>query len=149
ELWNNKCSSLKVPDAKYSDLSAVGMLLSSLPEEVSLHFANSHSVYLSQLYNVPNSVRCFSNRGTNGIEGSLSTAVGYAAANKGLTVLLIGDLSFFYDMNGIWNRHISPNLRIMISNNGGGGIFDTLPGLNNSNVLSEFITVEHSNSAKS
>lgn len=51
-------------------------------------------------------------------------------------------------MNGIWNRHISPNLRIMINNNGGGGIFDTLPGLNNSTALNEFITAEHSTSAK-
>lgn len=149
DLWNKKSSSLATPKAKYSDLTAVGMLLNSLPEKASLHFANSHSVYLSQLYNIPNSVNCFSNRGTNGIEGSVSTAVGYAAVCKGLTILLIGDLSFFYDMNGIWNRHISPNLRIMINNNGGGGIFNTLPGLNNSVVLTEYITVEHTTSAKS
>src|SRR5690606_41949987 len=60
--------------------------------------------------------KCFSNRGTNGIEGSLSTAVGYSAAVNSMTVLLTGDLSFFYDINGIWNRYISPNLRIMINN---------------------------------
>lgn len=148
ELWSKKRALLTAPKAQYSDLYSVGILLSSLPENASLHFANSHSVYLSQLYNIPKSVRCFSNRGTNGIEGSVSTAVGYAAAGDGLTVLLIGDLSFFYDMNGIWNRHISPNLRIMINNNGGGGIFDTLPGLNNSTALNEFITAEHSTSAK-
>ena len=148
ELWSKKRALLTAPKAQYSDLYAVGILLSSLPENVSLHFANSHSVYLSQLYDIPKSVRCFSNRGTNGIEGSVSTAVGYAASSEELTILLIGDLSFFYDMNGIWNRHISPNLRIMINNNGGGGIFDTLPGLNNSPVLTEYITAEHSTSAK-
>lgn len=148
ELWRKKSTLLNAPKAQYSDLYAVGMLLSSLPEKISLHFANSHSVYLSQLYNIPNSVSCFSNRGTNGIEGSVSTAVGYAAAGDGLTILLIGDLSFFYDMNGIWNRHISPNLRIMVNNNGGGGIFDTLQGLNSSTVLNEFITAEHTTSAK-
>lgn len=149
ELWSRKSTMLNAPKAQYSDLYAVGMLLSSLPENISLHFANSHSVYLSQLYNIPSSVSCFSNRGTNGIEGSVSTAVGYAAAVDGLTILLIGDLSFFYDMNGIWNRHISSNLRIMINNNGGGGIFDTLQGLNNSTVLTEYITAQHSTSAKS
>lgn len=149
ELWNKKRALLTAPKTQYSDLYAVGMLLSSLPENVSLHFANSHSVYLSQLYNIPKSVRCFSNRGTNGIEGSVSTAVGYAAAGEELTILLIGDLSFFYDMNGIWNRHISPKLRIMINNNGGGGIFDTLAGLKNSTALTDFITTEHSTSAKS
>ena len=147
-LWKKKRAMLPKPKPQYSDFSVVGMLLSSLPENVSLHFANSNSVYLSQLYNIPDSTKCFSNRGTNGIEGSVSTAVGYAAACNRLTILLIGDLSFFYDMNGIWNRHISPNLRIMINNNGGGGIFNTLHGLNSSEVLSEFITAEHTTSAK-
>src|SRR5690606_20422523 len=87
--------------------------------------------------------KCFSNRGTNGIEGSLSTSVGYSAAVNSMTVLLTGDLSFFYDINGIWNRYISPNLRIMINNNGGGGIFDTLPGLNNSEALNDYLTASH------
>ena len=147
-LWNEKSKSLESPKPEYSDFFAVGNLLSSLPENSAIHFANSHAVYLSQLYNISNSVNCFSNRGTNGIEGSVSTAAGYASIFKGLTILLIGDLSFFYDMNGIWNHHISPNLRIMINNNGGGGIFNTLPGLNNSEVLTNYITVTHKTSAK-
>ncbi len=148
-LWKEKSATLVTPKVEFSDLTSVGILLSSLPEKTSIHFANSNSVYLSQLYNIPNSVYCFSNRGTNGIEGSVSTAVGYAAASERLTVLLTGDLSFFYDINGIWNRHISNNLRIMINNNGGGGIFDTLPGLNNSETLTDYITVKHNTSAKS
>ena len=147
-LWNEKSGSLASPKPKYSDFSAVGTLLSSLPENSAIHFANSNAVYLSQLYNISKSVNCFSNRGTNGIEGSVSTAAGYASIFNGLTILLIGDLSFFYDMNGIWNHHISPNLRIMINNNGGGGIFNTLPGLNNSEVLTNYITVTHKTSAK-
>lgn len=146
--WKEKSAKLTTPAAKYSDLYAVGQLLNSLPKDASLHFANSNSVYLSQLYEIDKSVNCYSNRGTNGIEGSLSTAAGFSAAAKKLTVLLTGDLSFFYDMNGIWNRHVSENLRIMINNNGGGGIFDTLPGLNNSEVLSEYITAQHNTSAK-
>jgi 2-succinyl-5-enolpyruvyl-6-hydroxy-3-cyclohexene-1-carboxylate synthase len=66
-----------------------------------------------------------------------------------MTVLLTGDLCFFFDIYGIWNRYISPNLRIMIHNNGGGGIFDTLPGLNNSEALNDYITAAHNTSVKS
>jgi 2-succinyl-5-enolpyruvyl-6-hydroxy-3-cyclohexene-1-carboxylate synthase len=70
----------------------------------------------------------FCNRGTSGIEGSTSTAVG-AAVNAGEPVLLItGDLSFFYDTNGLWNKYLRPDFRIVVINNQGGGIFRILPG---------------------
>ncbi|MDD4777759.1 MAG: 2-succinyl-5-enolpyruvyl-6-hydroxy-3-cyclohexene-1-carboxylic-acid synthase [Fermentimonas sp.] len=149
KLWEKRCECFSEPRVEYSDLYATGLLLNSMPENVSLHLANSHSVYHAQLFDIPSGTKCFSNRGTNGIEGSVSTAVGYSAASKDLTILLTGDLSFFYDINGIWNRHISPNLRVMINNNGGGGIFDTLPGLNNSEALPGYITAVHNTSAKS
>jgi 2-succinyl-5-enolpyruvyl-6-hydroxy-3-cyclohexene-1-carboxylate synthase len=120
----------------------------SIPANATLQLANSHSVYLAQLFGLPSSVHCFCNRGTNGIEGSLSTAVGYAAATQRLTVLLTGDLSFFYDMNGLWNRHLAPHLRILLNNNGGGEIFQTLPGLNGSEALGEYIAAAHTTGAK-
>lgn len=148
KLWSDSCTKFSLPEVEFSDLYTVGKLLRSLPDNISLHLANSNSIYLSQLFEVPDTVDCFSNRGTNGIEGSISTAVGYAAATERMTILLTGDLSFFYDMNAIWNRHISSNLRILINNNGGGGIFDTLPGLNSSAVLRDFISVTHTTSAK-
>ena len=148
EHWKNACKGATIPHPDYSDLYAVGALLEKLPEKSSLQLANSQSVYLSQLFSISDSVYRFCNRGTNGIEGSISTAVGYAAAAQRLTLLLTGDLSFFYDMNGLWNRHLSPNLRILLNNNGGGGIFDTLPGLNQSEALTGYITVTRTTSAK-
>ncbi|MDO5523925.1 MAG: thiamine pyrophosphate-binding protein, partial [Bacteroidia bacterium] len=120
----------------------------NLPENSALHLANSYSVYLAQLFTIPASVHVFCNRGTNGIEGSLSTAVGYAAVSGRLTFLLTGDLSFFYDMNGLWNKHITPNLRILVNNNGGGGIFHSLPGLNASEALNEYIAAAHATDAR-
>ncbi|MBK5195861.1 MAG: 2-succinyl-5-enolpyruvyl-6-hydroxy-3-cyclohexene-1-carboxylate synthase, partial [Proteiniphilum sp.] len=72
----------------------------------------------------------------------------YAAASERLTFLLIGDLSFFYDMNGLWNRHLSPHLRILLNNNGGGEIFHSLPGLNKSEALNDYIAAAHSTEAK-
>ena len=148
KLWSESCAKVISPVAEFSDLYVTGELLKNIPDNASLQLASSHSVYLSQFFEIPSSVDCFSNRGTNGIDGSISTAVGYAAVSDKLTVLLTGDLSFFYDMNGIWNRHTSPNLRILINNNGGGGVFDTLSGLNSSEALNDYITVNHKTSAK-
>ena len=75
----------------------------------------------------------FVNRGVNGIEGTLSTAVGMAAANKDKRVFcVIGDLSFFYDQNALWNSNLGDNLSILLLNNSGGGIFQQLSGLEKS-----------------
>lgn len=100
------------------------------------------------------------NRGINGIEGTLSTAVGYMVGGKP-TLLIIGDLSFFYDRNGLWNNFVRRDyathdasipdapLRILLLNNGGGRIFHSLPGLSSSPYLSQYIAAEHDTSARS
>lgn len=147
-LWKKACESVTEPDVPFSDLYAAGALIRSLPKKSTLQLGNSNSLRLAQLFNIPRSVKVFCNRGTNGIEGSLSAAVGYAAASAQLTFLLIGDLSFFYDMNGIWNKYCSPNLRILLNNNGGGEIFGILPGLNKSEVLHKYIAAAHTTEAK-
>lgn len=102
----------------------------------------------AQLYSLPDTVEVCCNRGTSGIEGSLSTAIGYAAASKKLNFVVIGDLSFFYDMNALWNNHFGSNLRILLLNNGGGEIFHTLPGLEMSGTSHRFVTAVHKTSAK-
>jgi 2-succinyl-5-enolpyruvyl-6-hydroxy-3-cyclohexene-1-carboxylate synthase len=145
-LWRSRSQALPVPQTGFSDLYAVGRLLESLPKQASLQIANSSSVRLAQLFPLPASVKVFCNRGTNGIDGSLSTAVGYAASNR-LTFLLIGDLSFFYDMNGLWNRHVGNRLRILLNNNGCGEIFRTLPGYGQSEAL-EYIAGAHRTTAQ-
>ncbi len=148
ESWMNMVATITPPEESYSDLLVTGCLLQQLPEDSVLHLANSNSVYLAQLFDLPAGVEIFCNRGTNGIEGSLSTAVGYAAATDRLTFLLTGDMSFFYDMNALWNRHLSPHLRILLNNNGGGGIFHTLPGLNSSAALDDFVAAAHYTEAR-
>lgn len=148
DLWERACASVTEPEAAFSDLYAIGALIHSLPENASLQIGNSNSVRLAQLFKVPSSVSVFCNRGTNGIEGSLSTSVGYAAASGNLTFLLIGDLSFFYDMSGLWNNHLGRNLRILLNNNGGGEIFSILRGLNKSEALNEYIAATHTTEAR-
>lgn len=148
ESWKNAAESITLPEATYSDIGITGRFLQQLQGGSALHLANSQAVYLTQQFNLPAGVDLFCNRGTNGIEGSLSTAVGYAAASERLTFLLTGDMSFFYDMNGLWNRHLSPHLRILLNNNGGGGIFHTLPGLNRSEALDSFVAATHTTEAR-
>jgi 2-succinyl-5-enolpyruvyl-6-hydroxy-3-cyclohexene-1-carboxylate synthase len=106
-------------------------------------------VRYAQLFPLSNEVEVCCNRGVNGIEGSLSAALGYAAASDKLNFVIIGDLSFFYDMNALWCTHFHNNLRILMLNNEGGEIFHTLPGMDKSGGTSRrFITAEHHTSAR-
>jgi len=146
--WEKDCAKISQPQTAFSDLSAVGLFINALPQDAALQLANSNSVRLAQLYGLSSSIQVFCNRGTNGIDGSLSTAMGYAAASKRQTFLLIGDLSFFYDMNGLWNKYKGNNLHIFLNNNSGGEIFHTLPGLNKSEALQDYISACHQTEAK-
>lgn len=126
--------------------TAVGMLHRSLQhfhEGYTLHLANSSAVRAAQCYFESGNVPVFCNRGVNGIEGSLSVAVGYALKMWGLSFVVIGDLSFFYDANALWNTRLPHNLRVLLLNNGHGGIFDGLPGLSASPARDEFIAAGH------
>lgn len=147
-MWENYCQSLPGPQFAYSEMSAIGALINSLPAQCALHLANSSVVRYAQLFTIPDTVEVCCNRGTSGIEGSLSTAVGYAAASTKLNFVVIGDLSFFYDMNALWNNHFGSNLRILLLNNGGGEIFHTLPGLDMSGTSHRFVTAVHKTSAR-
>ena len=147
-LWENFCKALPQPELPYSEMSAIGALIQALPQQCALHLANSSAVRYAQLFTVPATVEVCCNRGTSGIEGSLSTAVGYAAASDKLNFVVIGDLSFFYDMNALWNGNFGANLRILLLKDGGGQIFHTLPGLEMSGTSHKFITAVHKASAK-
>jgi 2-succinyl-5-enolpyruvyl-6-hydroxy-3-cyclohexene-1-carboxylate synthase len=145
--WLQRASLIPEPEAEYSDLMAAGLLMRALPEASCLQLANSSSVRLAQLFRPSGHPRIFSNRGTNGIEGCLSAAVGMASVHRGLTFLLIGDLAFFYDMNILWNPPPSPRLRILVNNNAGGEIFYTLPGFEKDGIAEKHIAVRHAESA--
>lgn len=112
----------------WCDWKAFSLILPSIPEGAALQLANSTPVRYAQLFECPQVGRVDCNRGTSGIDGSVSTAVGAAALNAGLTVLVTGDMSFLYDSNALWNKYISPRLKIIVMKNGGGGIFRFIPG---------------------
>ncbi len=110
----------------YSEEYAVASLLMKMPSDCALQLANSSAVRLALKYALPQNVKVFCNRGTNGIEGSLSAAVGYANASGEKTFLVIGDLSFFYDINSLMSLSEKSNLHILLLNNNGGKIFENL-----------------------
>ena len=137
-----KCRSF-VPE--YSQMYAV----KSFEEAISHHdiirqYANSMSVRLGCIYSKG---YIYVNRGINGIEGSLSTAAGYSLASDRDVYCVIGDLSFFYDQNALWNRNIGGNFKILLLNNGGGAIFGKFDGLKESNARDNLVMAKHDTSA--
>lgn len=131
----------------FSDFKLFEILAEKLPENINLHISNSSAIRYAQLFDFQkNSVYC--NRGTSGIDGSTSTAMGFAMKDRKQTVLVTGDLSFFYDINGLWNNYIPPYTRIIIFNNGGGDIFKIIPGPDSTNALDEFILTKHHKNAE-
>ncbi len=129
-------------------LRLVGSAISCIPSKSILHLGNSTVVRLAQLFPKPYKYTVYCNRGMNGIEGSLSTAVGYASKTKELNFVLIGDLSFFYDMNVLRHAGKLNNLRIILINNGVGEIFSTLPGLNKIPEFDKYIAASHKTKAE-
>jgi 2-succinyl-5-enolpyruvyl-6-hydroxy-3-cyclohexene-1-carboxylate synthase len=128
----------------FSDLLAFRYISESVTMDYQLHLANSSTIRYAQLFNWHPSVKMFCNRGTSGIDGSTSTAIGASVFSKEPTLLITGDLSFFYDSNALWNEHIRSDFRILLINNGGGGIFRILPGQEDTpNFETYFETVQN------
>ena len=125
---------------KYSDLKVFDLVLAHIPEQSNLQIANSSIIRYAQLFDVKSSLKVYCNRGTSGIDGSTSTAIGAAYVKKERTVLITGDISFFYDSNGLWNKYIPKDFRIILINNQGGGIFKFIPGPKASGALDYFET---------
>ena len=132
----------------FSDLKVFEILTNWIPKKYNIQAANSTPIRYFQLFDLKNKNMMFANRGTSGIDGSTSTAIGSSVQNDSPVLLVTGDLSFFYDVNALWNNHIPKNFRIIIINNSGGGIFKILPGFKENNLFSEFIETQHNLSAR-
>jgi len=132
-----------MPDIQWSDLKVFHTLFKSIPADANIHLGNSTPVRYGQLFHMPGHNFCFSNRGTSGIDGCVSTAIGYAFADDAPNWLIIGDISFIYDSNALWNNYLGPNLRVVIINNQGGSIFRYIPGPDTTSVLEDFFETPH------
>ena len=129
--------------AEFTDLKAYERVFNQLPSDCNLHLANSTPVRYSQLFPARPDINYFSNRGTSGIDGCVSTAAGAAMVSKKLNILLLGDVAFIYDSNGLWNNKLPENLRIIIFDNGGGNIFKLIETGPEAEKIRPFIETPH------
>jgi len=125
-----------IPSAKWSDLKAFHHIIDYIPDGMDLHMGNSSPVRYVQLFNSIPEINYHGNRGVSGIDGCTSTAVGISLNNNRNNVLVTGDLGFVYDCNALWNLP-KCNLKIIVINNGGGGIFKIIPGPSSTGALAE------------
>ena len=148
QLWDTLLASLRQKteayEPAYSQMAAVKYFEAHVSEAV-VHYANSSAIRLANIF-AQHPVWC--NRGVNGIEGSLSTAAGFSVVSNDRVYCVIGDLSFFYDQNALWNQNLRNNFRILLLNNGRGGIFNMLPGLEQSPARDKIVAAEHQTSAE-
>lgn len=127
----------------YSDFKVFGTVLPMLPKHSQLQISNSSPIRYAQLFPIDDSIEVFCNRGTSGIDGSTTTAIGAALASGKPTIMITGDVSFFYDSNALWNQYIPKDFKIIVINNRGGGIFRILPGHQETPVFNTFFETSH------
>lgn len=133
----------------FGEFEAVYAIIKKLPDACDLHLANSMAVrYVNYIAQLPVKTKVYANRGTSGIDGSNSTAVGTALASGRLTTLITGDMAFFYDRNAFWHNYPLPNLRIIVLNNGGGGIFRLINGPSQQPELEVYFETQQQLTAK-
>ncbi len=137
-----------IDKADFCDLTVFCRISKSMPENSVLHLGNSSPVRYALICDAAKGVQYYGNRGTSGIDGSLSTAVGYASASEKVNTIILGDLSFFYDSNALWNKYIGSNLRIIVIHNGGGNIFSMIKGPAESPAFNQYFFAQNNISAR-
>ncbi|EJF99328.1 2-succinyl-5-enolpyruvyl-6-hydroxy-3-cyclohexene-1-carboxylic-acid synthase [Flavobacterium sp. F52] len=128
---------------EFSDFKVFEKVIESLPKNSMLQISNSSAIRYAQLIDIDNSIQVFCNRGTSGIDGSTSTAIGASVGSEKQTIFVTGDISFLYDSNALWNSYIPKNFKIILVNNGGGGIFRILPGHQEKPVFNTYFETSH------
>ena len=132
-----------VDQSVFSDLKVFEQIGKAIPENTVVHFGNSTPVRYGLICDSIKNAQYFGNRGTSGIDGSLSTAVGFASESEKMNTIILGDLSFFYDSNALWNKYIGNNMRVIVINNRGGNIFGILKGPSESPAFEEHFFTEN------
>ena len=130
----------------FSDLTVFAELIERIPDRTDIHLANSTPARYAQLFDRGMGHRYWSNRGTSGIDGCTSTAAGAAFATDRTTTLISGDIAFLYDSNAFWNDQLSPHLKIIVIDNGGGNIFRFIEGPDRDQELLPWFEAPHKRS---
>ncbi len=144
-IWKDRVAKHQEYTAKipFSDFKVFDFICQNLPKNSQLQVSNSSAIRYLQLFDLDKSIQVFCNRGTSGIDGSTSTAIGAASATDLPTILITGDISFLYDSNALWNNYIPKNFKIILLNNSGGGIFRILPGHQETETFNTYFETSH------
>ena len=144
-IWKDRVAKHHEYNSKipFSDFKVFDFICQNLPENCQLQVSNSSAIRYIQLFDVASSIPVFCNRGTSGIDGSTSTAIGASVVNTLPTVLITGDIGFLYDSNALWNNYLPNTFKIILINNGGGGIFRILPGHEETETFNTFFETSH------
>lgn len=137
-----------LPDMQYCELYAITKLMSQLPENCDLQLANSQTIRMAHYIPINKNIRVNCNRGVNGIDGSMSTAVGFGSESDKPLYYITGELSFFYDMNSLSIRHLSKKMRILLINNQGGAVMYDKPRNTPTNNLPIYLAAGENKVAK-
>ena len=146
EAYESACQNTITEEMKtgeFSEATATKQILAHLQEGSLLHLSNSMPVRYADLFGLKKGVQSFCNRGTSGIDGCTSTAVGTALVTEERNVLITGDVAFFYDTNAFFHNYKVPNLKVIIMNNQGGGIFRLIDGPSGLPELEEYFETRH------
>ena len=138
----------EVGKLKYTDIYVIKNVLERIPENTILFLGNSSTIRFAQYFEIKDSIKVFCNFEKEGIDGTFSSFMGHAAINKALSFLIIGDLSFFYDMNAIWNNYIGNHIRILLNNNMCGALMHYYTGETRYPLLNKSAAAMHETSAK-
>jgi 2-succinyl-5-enolpyruvyl-6-hydroxy-3-cyclohexene-1-carboxylate synthase len=146
-LAKDKQALFETPTAILTDYDVFAAFFELVEGPAVLHMANSSVVRYAQLFDPIKGLRYESNRGTSGIDGSVSTAVGTALASPDTQHYLIcGDISLIYDSNAFWTKPFPKNLKIVVIQNKGGGIFQIIPGPAASPLREQYFEATHQTS---
>ncbi|MEO9805964.1 MAG: 2-succinyl-5-enolpyruvyl-6-hydroxy-3-cyclohexene-1-carboxylic-acid synthase [Reichenbachiella sp.] len=151
EINNRTKTHIERYDSKFfSDFNSYKKVLDSLPVGIDLHLANSMAVRYANVIGLKpkQNIEVYCNRGTSGIDGSNSTAIGSALMTDKQVFLLTGDMAFLYDRNAFWHNHLTDNMHIVVFNNHGGGIFRMIDGPSKQPELQEFFETRQKKDAK-
>lgn len=146
--WKKMTDLVTIENIPYFNLYVGKKLAETITNDSILHLAILNSTRMMQLFDIPCDIHTYSNVGTLGIDGCVATFAGQAAATSKKSYLLIGDLSFFYGMNGVALRSIDKNIRIIMLNNCGGSEFHFFMGKERISTIDNYISARHNRIAK-
>lgn len=146
-LWNEKKNRIIFHTPIFTNYVAIKRTIECLPNNSIVHASVLNGMRFTNFCILPEGCKYFGNLCTDGIDGALSTFLGHARCSNKICLLVIGDLSYLYDLNASF-ENIPNNVRILLVNNNAGGEFHYNIGKERIPTLNDYIAASHQNRFK-